>query len=199
MSDATNAAVTAAAADSTKDSAAAAPAQGAAPEGTKAAAPAAPAKKAPEKYEFKFAEGATLDAEVLKEFEANARELDLDQASAQKIADLGAKMSAKLQSDLKSKVETAQKEWAAAAKADPEFGGENLEANLGIAQKAIATFASEPLKALLRDTGLGNNPEVIRLFWKVGQAISEDKLVTGGKAPASDGGLFLKYDKSDHK
>lgn len=196
MSDATNAAVAAAAADSTKDNAAApaAPAPAAPP-----APPAAPAKKAPEKYEFKFDDGVTLDADVMKEFENNARELDLDQAAAQKIANLGAKMSAKLQSDLKSKVETAHKEWAAAAKADPEFGGEKLEANLGIAQKAIAQFASEPLKALLRDTGLGNNPEVIRLFWKVGQAISEDKLIPGGKAPASDGGFLLKYDKSDHK
>lgn len=154
--------------------------------------------KAPEKYEaFKLPEGATLDEGLAKEFEGVAREAGLDQGKAQKVIDLGGKLAAKLQADITAKVEAAQKSWADASKADAEFGGAKFDENLGVAKKAIATFATPELSKLLNESGLGNHPEVIRLFWKVGQAISEDKLVAGSKAPASNAGMFV-YDKSQH-
>jgi len=162
----------------------------------KASAKAAP--KAPEKYEaFKLPEGSSLDDGLAKEFEGVAREAGLDQGKAQKVVDLGAKLASKLQADITAKVEAAQKSWVDASKADAEFGGAKFDENLGTAKKAIATFASPELTKLLNESGLGNHPEVIRLFWKVGQAISEDKLVAGSKAPASNAGMFV-YDKSQH-
>lgn len=48
---------------------------------------------APEKYEIKAADGMTLDAVTLGEFEGLARELNLSQEKAQKVTDLGAKMA----------------------------------------------------------------------------------------------------------
>jgi hypothetical protein len=69
--------------------------------------------------------------------------------------------------------------WTEQVKTDKEIGGDKLDQNLGIARKAIDTFGSPELKALLNSTGLGNHPEVVKLAFKVGKAISEDRFVTG--------------------
>lgn len=68
-------------------------------------------------------------------------------------------------------------EWSAQSKADKEFGGDRFDANLAIAKKSMLAFASPALVELLNTTGLGNHPEVIRMFYKSGLAISEDQMV----------------------
>jgi hypothetical protein len=56
-----------------------------------------------------------------------------------------------------------------------------------VARKALESFGSPALKELLNNTGLGNHPEVIKAFHKVGKLISEDKMVKGTPAtPGSD-------------
>ena len=136
------------------------------------------APKAPEKYEFKVAEGQALDASVMETFEAVARKHDLPQDVAQDIvSEVTAKLAAR-QIDCINQVRT---EWEAASKADKEFGGEKLSENLGMAKAFATKFASPELMKLLDDTGLGNNPEVIRLFVRAGKAISEDSFVQGGR------------------
>lgn len=116
-----------------------------------------------------------LDQAATTEFTAIAKELKLDQAAAQKLADIGAKM-AQRQADAHAQlVET----WTEQVKTDKEIGGDKLAENLGVARKAIDTFGSPELKALLNSTGLGNHPEVVKLAFKVGKAISEDGFVSG--------------------
>jgi hypothetical protein len=120
-------------------------------------------------------EGVELDEAAASEFTAIAKELKLDQAAAQKLADIGAKM-AQRQADAHAQlVET----WTEQVKTDKEIGGDKLAENLGVARKAIDTFGSPELKALLNSTGLGNHPEVVKLAFKVGKAISEDGFVSG--------------------
>jgi hypothetical protein len=134
----------------------------------------------PETYDLKMPEGVELDQAATTEFTAIAKELKLDQAAAQKLADIGAKM-AQRQADAHAQlVET----WTEQVKTDKEIGGDKLAENLGVARKAIDTFGSPELKALLNSTGLGNHPEVVKLAFKVGKAISEDRFVTG--APKSN-------------
>ena len=129
----------------------------------------------PEAYELKMPEGVELDQAATTEFTAIAKELKLDQAAAQKLADIGAKM-AQRQADAHAQlVET----WTEQVKTDKEIGGDKLAENLGVARKAIDTFGSPELKALLNSTGLGNHPEVVKLAFKVGKAISEDGFVSG--------------------
>ncbi|SYA20142.1 Uncharacterised protein [Klebsiella pneumoniae] len=70
-------------------------------------------------------------------------------------------------------------EWAATVKADKEIGGDKLTANLGVAQRALDTFGTPALKEYLNGTGLGNHPELVKAFVKVGKAMSEDGVVTG--------------------
>ena len=137
----------------------------------------------PESYDLKMPEGVELDQAAATEFTAIAKELQLDQAAAQKLADIGAKMAQRQVEAHAKLVET----WTEQVKTDKEIGGDKLAENLGIARKAIDTFGTPELKALLNSSGLGNHPEVVKLAYKVGKAISEDRFVTGSpKGPSND-------------
>lgn len=137
----------------------------------------------PESYEFKMPEGVELDTAAADEFKAIAKELKLDQASAQKVADIGAKM-AQRQSESHAKLVES---WVETVKTDKEIGGDKLDQNLAVARKALETFGTPELKDVLNATGLGNHPEVIRAFLKAGKLISEDKFVAGApKGPETD-------------
>ena len=143
-------------------------------------------KPAEVSYEFKLPEGVTLQGEALDELKATAKELGLTQEQAQKVADLGAKQAQAFTNQLVEYQRNQTAQWADATKADKEIGGDRLDENLGVAKKALDAYATPELKKLLNDSGLGNHPEVIRTFFKVGKAISEDgKLVTGSAGERS--------------
>ena len=90
--------------------------------------------------------------------------------------------------------------WFEASKSDKEFGGDKLEANLGIAKKALDTFGTPELNKLLVSTGLGNHPELIRLMFKAGKALSEDTFVAGReRATAKQSLADILYDKTPSK
>ncbi len=65
--------------------------------------------------------------------------------------------------------------WAQATKADPEIGGKNLKDSLMFARYALDHFGDVELYDFLDDTGLGNHPEVIRMFMRVGVATEGDR------------------------
>ncbi|WOE15065.1 peptidase [Klebsiella pneumoniae] len=134
---------------------------------------------APEKYEFTAAEGVDLDTEALKDFEPVARELNLTNEQAQKLVDAYPKILAGVQQRQADAWQAQTEEWAATVKADKEIGGDKLTANLGVAQRALDTFGTPALKEYLNGTGLGNHPELVKAFVKVGKAMSEDGVVTG--------------------
>jgi len=147
------------------------------------ATPAATAPAVPESYELKMPEGVALDEAAATEFTAIAKELKLDQATAQKFADVGAKM-AQRQADNHAKLVES---WTEQVKTDKEIGGDKLAENLGVARKALDAFGTPELRDVLNATGFGNHPAVIKAFYKIGQAISEDRFVTGGaKGPETD-------------
>ncbi|HBR7812468.1 TPA: peptidase [Klebsiella pneumoniae] len=134
---------------------------------------------APEKYEFQAGEGFELDAEALKDFEPVARELNLTNEQAQKLVEAYPKILAGVQQRQADAWQAQTEEWAATVKADKEIGGDKLTANLGVAQRALDTFGTPELKEYLNGTGLGNHPELVKAFIKVGKAMSEDGMVTG--------------------
>lgn len=161
-------------------------AKGLNPDGT---AKANPDAKAPEKYELKTPDGITADAEIVAKFEDIAKGLDLSQEDAQKLYDLGPALIKTIQAKQTEAMVAAQTAWTAASKADKEFGGEALDANLGTAKKALDQFGTPELKTLLKESGLGNHPELIRAFVRVGKAMSEDGVVTGRQAAQSSTSL----------
>lgn len=147
-----------------------------------------PERAAPEKYEFKAAEGQALDAELMVEFEGVARELGMPQAEAQAMVDrLAPKIAERVAAQQAQAIEQAATDWAAATTADKEIGGDKLAANLGLAKKALDAFGTPELRGLLNDSRFGNHPEVVRFMVRAGKAISEEKFVAGGNPPAGAG------------
>lgn len=143
----------------------------------------APEVTVPDDYALTMPDGVELDSVAADEFKAIAKELKLDQASAQKVADIGAKMAQRQAESHTKLVET----WVEQVKADKEFGGDKLQENLAVAKKALDTFGTPELRDVLNSTGLGNHPEVIRAFYKAGKAISEDRFIPGSpKGAESD-------------
>ena len=144
---------------------------------------------APDKYEFnaKVADATEeLDPEVLTAFGDVAKELDLPQEAAQKVLD---KVAPVMQARQAKVVEDAKTEWANDSKADQEFGGESLEANLEIAKTSLNKFGTDALKSLLSESGLGNHPEVIRFMYRAGKAISEDSYVGNSEGANAKGNV----------
>lgn len=153
----------------------------------------AKANEVPDTYEaYKLPEGVQVDEALLGEFNTVAKELGLTQAQAQKLVDLQAKTAAAGESGRAEFLEQALKaqsdKWVNEIKSDPELGGAKFDATVSTAVKAISAFFGDDFRQLLNDSGIGNNPALIRGMHKIGLAISEDKLVIpGSDASATEG------------
>lgn len=140
---------------------------------------------APEKYEFKAPEGVKLDEGVIGEFETVAKELGLSQDAAQKLVEKIAPKMAERTAAAQAEAFTAfRADLVNQVKTDKELGGEKLSENLAVAKKALDSLGTPALRTLLEQSGLGDHPEVIRMFYKAGKAISEDGFVPGGRQPS---------------
>lgn len=139
---------------------------------------------APDKYEFKAADGQEFDAELTTEFSAVAKKMNLTQENAQILADFGPKI---LQKALDKQVEqwaTIREGWVNTLKADKEFGGPQFSETVNRAKRAIAKFGDAGLSKLLAapnkgGTGIGDNDSLIKFFARVDKATSEDQIVEG--------------------
>jgi hypothetical protein len=139
---------------------------------------------APESYDLKVPEGAAMDTEGVTAFGQFARELNLSNEAAQKMMD---KMAPAMAQRQQAAIDKAITTWGESAKTDKEFGGQQLDQNLAVAKKALDTFGTPELRELLVKSGLGNHPEVIRVFYRAGKAISEDNFVPGGQGRPQQG------------
>lgn len=153
--------------------------------GKDAGATGAPAQYA----DFKLPDGVKLEGTELTEITTLAKDFNLTQDQAQKLVDRDVATRQAADASIKAQVATVHQKWRDESTANAEWGGTNLGANLGLAKKALTTFDKDGALAKgLEDTGAGNNPAMIGFLVRVGKAISEDKLVTGG-APAGEQSL----------
>ncbi|ENY6782862.1 peptidase [Providencia huaxiensis] len=141
-----------------------------------------PVIAAPEKYEFTAGEGQELDKEAVAAFEPIAREIGLSNEQAQKIVDVyGSTIIPQIAKQQEAAWQKQVTEWAETVKADKELG--SVE-SIGNAQKAMDQFGTPELKQYLNDSGLGNHPELFRIFSRIGKAMSEDGFVSGSSENA---------------
>ena len=156
---------------------------------TKVDAPKEPSKESPaELTDFTLPEGVQMDTEAMGDFKNLAKELGLKQEGAQKVADLGAKLSQKWEAKQAEQIQAFKDGLIESAKADKEIGGDKLPENMAVAEKALETFGTPELRTLLKQTGFGNHPEIIRAFYRAGKAISNDRFVTGANGPSQSSG-----------
>ncbi|WP_275075852.1 peptidase [Providencia rettgeri] len=141
-----------------------------------------PVSAAPEKYEFTAGKDQELDKEAVAAFEPIARELGLSNEQAQKIVDVyGSTIIPQIAKQQEAAWQKQVTEWAETVKADKELG--SVE-SIGNAQKAMDQFGTPELKQYLNDSGLGNHPELFRIFSRIGKAMSEDGFVSGSSENA---------------
>ena len=136
---------------------------------------------APESYEFQSPEGSGLetDSSVVQAFSESAKKLDLTQEQAQSVLD---EVAPALKQQNDGYIENLRSEWVNSVKSDPEIGGDKLQENLGRAIRVLDAYGTPELKSLLGETGLGDNPEIIRFLVRTHQDIGEDRFLTGANA-----------------
>ncbi|WP_375650698.1 hypothetical protein [Bartonella sp. OT172YNZD] len=146
---------------------------------------------APESYSFKEFEGADFDPIIENGLKEAARELNLSQVAMDKFMDKMVPLALQRQ---KERMEAFSQEFVTASTNDEEFGGEKLQENLAIAQRAMGQFGSPELKEFLNQSGLGNHPELIRAFYRVGKNMSEDGYVGSSQGAGTGKKILQDFD-----
>ena len=91
--------------------------------------------------------------------------------------------------------------WAEDTKLDAELGGAQLQENLTVAKNAMQQFMSPTMGQMLGmpseenpgGMGLGNHPEVVRLFYRIGKAMQDSNLVVGDAKASDENALARMY------
>lgn len=153
-----------------------------------------PATQPPEAYELTAPEGLTLDDETLAEADPIFRELGLSNEAAQKLVPVAAKFGERIAAQasqaanqaIMGEVIAQRKAWATEAKADAEIGGANWDQTVELSAKALDALGyakGSAFRNFLTDSGLGNHPEMIRAFQRIGKMVGEDnEFVVGNPA-----------------
>ena len=88
-------------------------------------------------------------------------------------------------------------QWRKQVMEDPQIGGTNLPATVARAQLALDRFDDgKRIGQLLEQTGYGNNPDVLRFFNRLADALMEDGLVqgqTGGAMPPLEERMYAGW------
>lgn len=136
---------------------------------TKAAAPA---------VEFTAPEGESMDPVVLTTFGAAVGELGIDAKNAQEL--LNRVVPAMRESHVRYFAEQVTK-WGEETKADPQFGGKNLEANIGKVERFLRKVDTQgELRAALNELGLGSNVRVLRVLARAGELFGDAPILGSG-------------------
>ena len=163
---------------------------------------------APEAYEgFNLPEGVKLEGEALERVHAWAKEHNLSQAQAQAVLEETHKVfenahQAAEQNAQESRAEQADK-WIEEIKADATLGGANFDNTVKMANAAVKGLGKlvamndengspvmgedgkpkqmNDLAAVLRDTGAGNHPVVVRVLSDLGKLMQEGGYIGGGQ------------------
>ncbi len=136
----------------------------------------------PEKYEFSLPDGMEVDTALLEKADPVFRELGLTNEQAGKLAQLVAEQRISEGQALQDAYAKQMEDWASQTNSDKELGGSAEAVSANVQKYAfpfINQFGSPELKALLKDTGLGNHPEIVRTFIRAGKAMAEDGGVMG--------------------
>ena len=196
-------------------------------EGADDAAPAADAAPAgpPEAYELTAPEGITLDAASIELATPVFKDLGLNNEQANKLMPVAAEFAKRIQDQgqqaIMTEVMAQRREWLREVENDTTLfadqvgedddGDPVFEINphkraktLALTAKALDTLGApkgSPFRSFLTDSGLGNHPEMIRMFRKIGETIGEDNsfVRADGAAPIERNPARIMYPNNPPK
>lgn len=134
----------------------------------------------PEKYDLKIPEGSPLDNSAVERISTLAKEKGLSNEHAQLLLENESKALSSYVDGQEKQLTKTLNEWMEQVKSDPEIGGTSFDANLQLAKDVVNRFGTDKFKEQLEKSRLGNHPELIRMFVKIGKAMGSDSLVTPG-------------------
>lgn len=129
-------------------------------------------------YKFFNEDGTEVSAEDAEGFQSAFKEAHLTSRQAKLMKGAYDKAIA----DLNDRFVSSSNQWLKEVKADKELGGENLTATKMNIGNALEVCGTPELRQFLKDTRLGNNPEMVRFLNNVGKLVSQDKFVNGNGA-----------------
>jgi hypothetical protein len=159
--------------------------------------PVVEAPVVPEAYELTAPEGITLDAESVADATPVFKELGLTNDQANKLMPVAKQFADRIvaagQKQILDSIATERAAWLNEAKADADIGGQHWNASMTTAATALDALGftkGSGFRNLLDESGLGNHPDMIRAFVKIGKAVAEDSNFARGNAP------IIKQDKA---
>lgn len=153
-------------------------------------------KVVPEKYDLKMPEGSALPESVLNHITEQAKAKGMSNEEAQAEVNRENEAVSRYTGELMKKVTEQKTAWVQEVHKDPEIGGNNYQAAITNAQRALNAHGTPELVQELNRTGYGNNKEIIRLLARVGSKMADDKAVMPGASggAAKKSALEVLYD-----
>ena len=130
-------------------------------------------------YQLSLSDDSILNQDQLDEFSNLAKENGLDQEQAQKFLDLQSNAIDIYKNTQEKEMKRQSAQWVEDIKKDTELGGPVFKESIENAHRAFQRFGSDEFKEHLDKSGLGNHPEVIRTFSRIGKAMANDKFING--------------------
>lgn len=125
-------------------------------------------------------EGMEVDKASLDTFGALAKEHGLTKAQGEALLGLHGDLAKKAMEAQAEAWAGLQKQWQDEARADKDIGGSKLTAEvLPAIAKVLDQFGGPEVRQALDVTGAGNNPAIIKMLFKVANAITEGGAVKG--------------------
>lgn len=130
----------------------------------------------PQDFEaFNLPDGMEMNTELLSEVTPIFKEAGLTQEQAQKFIDIHSQQLLAQEQGKLDAFNQLNQEWRDAVKNDKDIGGDNYDQSIANARTALNKFGTPELTKLLNETGIGNNPEVVRFMNSVGALLQEDQ------------------------
>lgn len=141
---------------------------------------------------FNIPEGLELDEGILDGVRDWCSENNVSQKGYQSLIE---KMTPVLEQRQAEKIANVKQEFLASWKGDAELGGAKFKQVRAEASKVYEKFVDAETRELLQHTGLNCHPGVVRAFYKISKAISDDAVVRGGR-PSSQPSLAAFFNNS---
>ena len=131
--------------------------------------------------EFQRPNGTEIDHDTNHRFKLLAKEIGLTQQEAQRLVNFYADQIVRLQNQWTERHQNRGSQWQKQCRTDPELAGNGgFDHNVATAKRAVNHFGGGKLSLALAETGAGNHPEILRCFYRIGKALSEDGFIASG-------------------
>ena len=138
-----------------------------------------PLDTVPESYAFTDNNGQPLSEEQMTSFQAPFKDAGLTSRQAQKMYDAFSKAQNQWVEQLQQQNLQMRQNNLEQIKADPQIGGQNINQTKAYVGTVMDKYGSQELRDFLNESGLGSNPELVRVFAKIGKDLSSDNFVSG--------------------